>query len=709
MERESFENDAVAAVLNSRFVCVKVDREERPDIDDLYMQATLAVRGQGGWPMTVFLEPGHLRPFWCGTYFPPEPRGGMPGLPQVADGVAKAWKEQRSGVIEQASQIAATVAEHLSTLPEPAMLGVSQVSDAIGLLIKMHDRQHGGFGAAPKFPQPVFLDLLLDAKPLAGSDETGDALDHVLRHTLDRMAVGGLFDQVGGGFHRYCVDAHWTVPHFEKMLYDQALLAIVYTKAAREFGDDFYERIARRTFEFVLRELRLPSGAFASALDAEVDGREGLNYLWTPAEVRETLGEADWLLKIYGLARGPNFRDPHHPHEPASNVLRLDDRPERLALDYSTMPEALQARLDDANAKLLAKRNSRKQPRRDDKALASWNGLMIRALAEAAAAFEKPEYAQAAAAAANAVLAARTLGGELARSSLGGSVSGDGFLEDYAFVAWGLLGLAKLGGEHASFTQDAVKLLDRAAELFFSRGRWFDTRDNQADLFVRGLSTHDGAVPSGVGVLLHAFLDAGEATGDGRHLERATTLVASISGAVAASPAGSVNSVRGVLRALTNEQLRGMMDLDAKRPAATPPKRMRGEEAVEIYAGVERIRVTADEPGELMVLLRIKDGYHVIAADPGPAWDMTLRPFRVGLHGGTGLAVYADYPTGKPIAAPTGEPVLAYEGTVEIRIAIEADGKPRTGRPLLTVSFQACGETECLAPTAVELDVAIDS
>lgn len=711
MERESFENPQIAAELNSRFVCVKVDREERPDLDDLYMQATLAIRGHGGWPMTVFLEPDHLRPFWCGTYLPPEPRGQMPSLPQIARGVADAWNTRRSQVLEQATELAAGVADHFASLPEPAQLGVSHLTNALGLLLRMHDRQHGGFGAAPKFPQPVFLDLLLDARPLAASDETSDAIELALKHTLDRMALGGLFDQVGGGFHRYSVDAHWTVPHFEKMLYDQALLVAVYSKASRCFDDPLYERIAVRTVEFVLRELTLDNGAFASALDAEVDGREGLNYLWTLDQFRDALGPGDdTIAALYGLLRGPNFQDPHVPGGPASSVLRLDDRPERLALELSTMPQTLWARIDEANARLLENRSRRKQPIRDDKALTSWNGLMIHALAQASQAFSRPHFADAAAQAARALLNhSISPAGDLARSSRAGVLSGCGFLEDYACLSLGLLALARLGGPHTAFLPKAITLLDQAADLFFSKDRWYDTRDHQSDLFVRGLSTHDGAMPSGVGVLLHAFLDAHELTGQTRFASRAGTLLSSISGAVEASSVGAANSIRGLLRALTSEPLRTALNLDAAAPAPVPPKRARGEDAVEIYAGVERVLVTPDEPAELQLLIRIKDGFHVIAADPGPAWDNTLRPFRIGFHNGIGVVAYADYPTGKPISVPGGAPVLAYEGSVEIRVAIEADGKPRTGKPLLFATFQACSDTECLSPATIELDIAIDS
>jgi uncharacterized protein YyaL (SSP411 family) len=328
MERECFESEEIARQMNDRFVCVKVDREERPDLDDLYMTATQLLTGHGGWPMSVFLEPQGLRPFWAGTYFPPEPRHGVPSFPQVLDAMSRAWTERRGEVLEQAASVAEGVRQHMVSEEAPVGLGLPQVTEAGRDLLKRFDRVHGGFGGAPKFPQPVFLEFLLDLRAAAADDATRDAIDQAVRRTLDRMAIGGVFDQVGGGFHRYSVDERWLVPHFEKMLYDNAQLAQVYARAAVVYSDDFYATIARRTLDYALREMTSSEGAFYSAQDAEVDGREGGNYVWTPEEIRAALPpeDAGFAIKVYGADAGPNFRDPHYPDSSSTNVLFLRER-----------------------------------------------------------------------------------------------------------------------------------------------------------------------------------------------------------------------------------------------------------------------------------------------------------------------------------------------------------------------------------------------
>src|ERR1043165_6403662 len=278
MERECFESEEIAAQMNRGFLCIKVDREERPDLDDIYMAATQMTTGRGGWPMSVFLEPEKLRPFYCGTYFPPEPRGGMRSFPQILEAISGAWKNERDEVAQQSETLANAVREHLGTVESTVPVGLGHVSKAAQTLLRMLDRVHGGFGSAPKFPQPVFLEFLLDIREVAADEATRDATDQALRLTLDRMACGGMNDQIGGGFHRYSVDEKWLVPHFEKMLYDNAQLAAVYARAGTIYNDDFYRRTARRTIEYILKEMTQPSGAFSSAQDAEVDGREGGNY-----------------------------------------------------------------------------------------------------------------------------------------------------------------------------------------------------------------------------------------------------------------------------------------------------------------------------------------------------------------------------------------------------------------------------------------------
>ncbi|VAX41454.1 Uncharacterized protein YyaL, partial [hydrothermal vent metagenome] len=295
MERESFEHAEIAALLNECFVCIKVDREERPEVDNLYMAATQVSTGRGGWPMSLFLEPEQLRPFYCGMYFPAEAKPGMQGptFPQLLEGMAGAWAEQREGVVQQAAQIAEAVREHLAggagAAGAPVPVGSRDVERAVERLLAGFDQVHGGFGAAPKFPQTVYAEFLLDAREQVSEPTTREAIDRVVRASLDAMAIGGIRDHVGGGFHRYATDAAWTVPHFEKMLYDQALLARLFVRAAAVYDDAEYKRVVREILEFVLREMTSTAGGFFSAQDAEVDGREGLNYLWTPTQIAEVL------------------------------------------------------------------------------------------------------------------------------------------------------------------------------------------------------------------------------------------------------------------------------------------------------------------------------------------------------------------------------------------------------------------------------------
>ncbi|MCC6968750.1 MAG: thioredoxin domain-containing protein, partial [Phycisphaerales bacterium] len=383
MERECFEQDDVAALMNERFVCIKLDREEYPAVDDAYMTAVQMTTGRGGWPLNVCIEPRTLKPFWGGTYFPRQPRHGLPSWPEVLTRLSDAWRGDRAGVEAQAERIASAVREHMEGAGQPVDIGHREISEAIGRLLQTFDRVHGGFGGAPKFPQPAFLELLLDVRPLAGDDSTGDAIDQALRTTLERMAMGGVFDQVGGGFHRYSVDERWLVPHFEKMLYDNASLAAVYARAAARLSDPYFSTIARRVIEYLRREMQLPDGMFASAQDAEVDAREGKSYVWTPEELAQALdpGDSTFAARIYGLDAEPNFRDPHHPDEPAAFVLALQARPERLANDLGASVAALQDRIARINQQLLEGRGRRPQPGRDDKAITSWNGMAISALA----------------------------------------------------------------------------------------------------------------------------------------------------------------------------------------------------------------------------------------------------------------------------------------------------------------------------------------
>ncbi|MFM9996053.1 MAG: DUF255 domain-containing protein [Phycisphaerales bacterium] len=709
MERESFEDAATARAMNDRFVCVKVDREERPDVDDVYMAATQVMTGRGGWPMSVFLEPVSLKPFWCGTYFPPEPRHGMPSFTQVLAGIAGAWKDRRAEVAEQAETLAGAVQEHLAGSRAAATLGPSHVAGAVSSLLTTHDRVRGGFSTAPKFPQPAYLELLREFLPHAGDPESAAAAEAAIRLTLDQMAIGGVFDHVGGGFHRYSVDAHWTVPHFEKMLYDNAQLAGLYARAARRWGDSFFAQTARRTLDFVLREMTSPEGAFFSAQDAEVDGREGLNYLWTPAQVRDAVGgdDAEFALRVYGLDRGTNFRDPHHPEAAPANVPRLDDRPERVATSVGMDPAEFGARLQRVNTLLFAARSRRAQPRLDDKVLCGWNGLMIGAIAAASVALDEPAYRRAAERAADFVLT--HMGdddGGLLRTHRGGLSKIPAFLEDYALFIHGLIELHRAGGDAFGPYLGAANELVRAVQARFGDGAggFFDTPEGHADLFVRTRTTYDGAIPCGSSVMLNNLIDLSEMQGRHEDLAAAARCLASISGAVAASPIATANATRGLLRLL-------VIDADvlaATLPAGQPvlPGAAEGEfQPVAVFASVDRVTVRRTEPAALTLRVTIAGGYHITAADPGDGAP-ALTPLRVGVTGGSGLVVYADYPAGEPIEGPLGR-VRVHRGDFQLPVVLERHGEWH-GRPMLVVTSQACTETECLMPVTVELDVAID-
>ena len=713
MERESFEDPGTAALMNELFVCVKVDREERPEVDDLYMAATQIMTGSGGWPMSVFLEPETLRPFWCGTYFPPEPAHGRPSFSQVLRGMSAVWNDRREEALEQAARLAEAVEEHLGAGVSPARLGAAEVASAVSSLLRLFDRTEGGFGGAPKFPQAAYLVFLLDARDAVDGESRG-AIDHALRFTLDRMAAGGLFDQVGGGFHRYCVDATWTVPHFEKMLYDNAQLASVYARAATLYDDAFYRRIARRTLEYVLREMTGDHGGFFSAQDAEVDHREGLNYLWTIEQIRGALptSEADFAISAYGLDRGANFLDPHHPEDGPKNVLRLEGRPETVAARMGLTEAEFLERLDRVNAALLGARAEREQPGLDDKVLSAWNGMMIAAMVEGGEALGEARFLDAGERAAGFLLTAmRGADGRLLRSHRDGRSLHDGGLEDHAWAIVGLLALHDAGRGEGLYFRGARELAGVVHAAFvLEDGAYADVAGGRSDLFVRARSTYDGATPSGAGVMVHALLGLHAADPDGPWLDRALTQLGTMSGVVARQAVGSVNATRAVLRVLSLEDGASAwlaFGEDAPTPAGSSAR------VVEIYADTDRVVVREDEPAEIVLGFRIMGGYHILAAEAvAEGSSITgLAPLRVGLVSGGGVAVYAEYPEGEAYgAAFVGRDELrVHTGEIRLRVAIEkAEGVGAgAGAPMLGVTFQACDDSACLAPATVRLGVEI--
>ncbi len=495
MAHESFENEAIAAQMNELFVNIKVDREERPDIDALYMASVQAMTGHGGWPMTVFLTPDG-QPFYGGTYFPPGDRGGMPGFPRVMQGVHEAYRDRHEQVVESAQALTNRLSEVFRGDLPPGKLNAELFATALDNLERNYDAEHGGFGGAPKFPAGMAVELLLRIHHRNGSEQAL-AMAH---HTLDRMARGGLYDQVGGGFHRYTVDGVWLVPHFEKMLYDNALLADAYSLAYQATGETFYRTIAEETLDYVLREMTAPEGGFYSTQDADTEGEEGRFFVWTPDQVRETLGdEADAVIELLGMTERGNFE--------GSNVLSIPLQEDRLRWrDEQFAP--LRRELFEARAE-------RVHPGRDDKILTSWNGLMMRAFATAAYVFGSQRYADAARA--NAVFLRDNLQhqGRLLHSYKDGAARIDGFLEDYAFLIDGLLALyrATFEPEWIAWARDLARV---AIDDFYDAeaGAFYDTAATGEQLIARPRDPFDNATPSGNSVIADGLIRLAHLIGD---------------------------------------------------------------------------------------------------------------------------------------------------------------------------------------------------
>ncbi len=547
MERESFEDEATAADLNRDFVPIKVDREERPDLDQVYMAAVQAMTGSGGWPMSVFLTPDG-RPFYGGTYFPDSPRHGMPAFRQVLEGVARAYREQRDEVERSGGAIVAAIADasRFGAAGGPADVPVQGLPDrtvldaAVAALEQTFDPRHGGWGGAPKFPQPMTIEFLLRRAASGGDDGRSLAM---ARRTLDAMADGGIHDQLGGGFHRYATDAIWLVPHFEQMLYDNGQLARVYLHAWQLTGDRRYRDVALGTLDYIARELLTTDGLFAASQDADTDGEEGATFVWTPEEVRRILGPDESALfgAAYDVTEGGNWE--------GRTILRRVRSDAELASMTGTPADEITHRLGSARGALLAARAARPQPARDDKALPGWNGLALGALGDAVAALETTGDPGDAALAARyrglATTAAGTLlanlhgpDGRLRRSWKDGRASADGVLEDYACLADGLFALYGATFDERWFLA-ARGLADAIlAEFADPAGGFFDTGDRHETLITRPKDLQDNAVPSGNAMAATVLLELAALTGEGRYVSAAERAIGQVAGVLARYPGG---------------------------------------------------------------------------------------------------------------------------------------------------------------------------
>ncbi|WP_066460783.1 thioredoxin domain-containing protein [Sanguibacter suarezii] len=636
MAHESFEDPAIAAQMNADFVCIKVDREERPDIDSMYMAAVVTMTGQGGWPMTVFLTPQGA-PFFAGTYFPPVPAHGMPSFPQVLAAVTEAWHDRRGGLEDQAADLLARLRDQPAALATLTTAPTAQdLASAVRRLAGEYDQVNGGFGGAPKFPPSMNLSQLLRHHGRTG-DPTALAM---AARTCEAMARGGIYDQLAGGFARYSVDAEWVVPHFEKMLYDNAQLLSVYTRlwcaTAEPATAALAARVVAETATFLLTELRTPQGAFASSLDADTDGHEGTFYVWTPEQLTAALGPDDgpWAAELLGVSAQGTF-------EGDASVLQLR------RTDLLAAPGAGQ-RWDQVRATLAAAREGRTRPGRDDKVVAGWNGLAVAALAEAGMVFDRPDWVTAAEQAAAHVVAAhwspggQTAGPEdaedrpvLHRVSLGEELSGaPGVLEDYALLADGLLVLFSATGtgrwyDVAGALLDVV--LDRFTEPSGDAVAFFDTPSGAAstpELLVRPADPGDNASPSGRSAAAGALLRYGALSGSHRHREAAEAALsvypvlaeqaprfAGHALAVAEALADGPREIAVVLPRADRDGDPGPAD-DATpdaRSDALPPRRLSASAHVLLSAAWR-----APAPGAVIAVGHEGDGHPLLADRPAP-------------------------------------------------------------------------------------------
>jgi uncharacterized protein YyaL (SSP411 family) len=535
MKRESFENPVIARQLNDAFVCIKLDREERPDIDQVYMQVTMAMTGHGGWPMTVLMT-ADKEPFFAGTYFPPEGRLGRPGVTDLVRAIKQAWAGDRGQLLQSASHTAQALAG-MSDPRQATELPREIANRAMHQYQSAYDARHGGFGGGRnKFPVPHNFLFLLTHHLRTGSTQ---ALQMV-EHTLQSMRRGGIFDQFGFGFHRYSTDQEWLLPHFEKMLYDQALMVWACVEAARVTGDEEYARIARETIEYVLRELRAPEGAFYSAEDAESEHEEGKFYIWTPQEVAEALGEDEATLfcDAFNILPGGNFRDEATGAQMKESIPHLRKPLHEIAAQHNMAEPDLRARLDAHRRQLFSAREKRVHPFKDDKILTDWNGLMIGALALAGSALNESALVDAARTAADWVLAnLRDANGRLLKRARLGKAGLPALLEDHVFLAFGLIELYEATFD-ARYLQEAITIARQTVEYFADErdGTLFQTARDAEKLPARAKDIYDGAQPSGNGMAAYLFARLGLITGDRAWSDRAARILAAFGDEIARAP-----------------------------------------------------------------------------------------------------------------------------------------------------------------------------
>ena len=669
MERLVFSDPDIAHLMNQFFVNIKVDREERPDIDEIYMTATQLMTGHGGWPNSVFLTPD-LKPFFAGTYFPPEDSHGRPGFSRVIQALHVAWQEKRQELEKQADQISQSIARIHTARAVLEKAGEDLIGKAIDHIETRFDSINGGLGTAPKFPPDHALNLLLTAYR---QDPQAKYLAMV-EQTLHHMAQGGIRDHLGGGFHRYATDAQWRVPHFEKMLYNQALLTHNFLRAYQITNKTAYRIAAEEILDFVSREMTDSKGGFYSAIDAETEAEEGAYYTWTEQDIRQTLKkDADFFLSCYALAPMP---------EGSAGVIYKTDTDSALSVRYQIDIRTLHARLSPLKEKLLNARSQRQRPLLDDKIITAWNGLMIGAYARAYEVLDRPEYLITAQKAVDFIRNnLRDADGDLYRIYREGQRKGEAYQEDYAFLIDGLLHLYR-ATRSARYLQDALSLSERMHTAFWDTidGGYFFTQ-SQNEMIVRTKSFYDSALPSGNAVALHVLWELRTLTQNPLYAQRALVLTNSFAPLAENTPGAFLHFIHGTMMASSPITMLSPDSLVTASATALPSDN----------ANILKVNVR----------LNIASDWHIQASNPN---DDYLIPTRLSLDTDIAKITQIDYPPAKDLQFPFAERAIAvYTDSLTVPLTLSFKTRPQNLSLILT--YQACDSTRCLSPQTQRIAV----
>ncbi len=657
MERESFDNIEIAKIMNENFICIKVDRERRPEVDEVYMTALVMTTGHGGWPMSNFLTT-EGKPFFAGTYFPPN------DFVSILQEITKLWQIQQPKFIEQAEHIFKAVQQVTNASSQAQQLGTDAIQAAVDAILARHDSFIGGFGTAPKFPQENWLLLLLETSLRNARQEPRLA---AIR-TLDAMAQGGIYDQIGGGFHRYTVDEQWLVPHFEKMLYNQAMLTRVYVLGHRLTGD--YSNIITQTLDYILREMTSVQGGFYSATDADTEEQEGLFFIWTPEQIRQALDAetAEFVIELYGVTKAGNFE--------GKNILHLPISLAKYAKQHKIPLKQLLVKIDFVRGKLRSVRDKRELPMRDDKIITAWNGMMITALVEAADILQQPKYLEAAIKAANFINSELKQGDKLWRTYLDGQASIIATQEDYAYFAEALLNLYDVTGEKI-WLQQAQAITDSMLKLFWdeANGGFFINVAGDKLLIIRPKSPNDGAIPSGNSVAVRVLAMLAKRTGIERYHDKANTAINSYAKAITASPDNYAYMLLGTDELLHGELKRQLYGANGKVKAS--------------------VQLTAED---ITVTIDISEGWHINAHKP---LQNNLIATVLSIGSSEWQLETVKYPAPKLQSLNWQQEQLAlYEGTVQLHGKVKSITPEKVANGILPISlkFQACNDKMCLPP-----------